>query len=128
MSTDNYDAMKEQQARYALGSDDFVEMMASIADLKRNVESMYSEMCIPPEAKVENVAYVTEIIVRFAFSLNSFHEAIRCAHKKGFDLSAMIMLSSNHSVYVVQFKMLSTLVDALQRAARWIHNKMCGQQ
>ena len=125
MSTDNYDAMKEQQARYALGPAEFGEMMALITGLKRNVESTYSEICIPPEAKAENVAYLTEIIVRFAISLNSFLEAIRCAHEEGFDLSAIIMLPLNHCVYVLLFKMFNTLMDALQRA---VHNKMCGQQ
>ena len=117
--------MKEQQARYALGSAEFGEMMALITGLKRNMELTHSEICIPPEAKAENVGYLTEIIVRFAIGLNSFHEAIRCAHEEGFDLSAMIMLPLNHRVYVVLFEMLNTLVDALQRV---VHNKMCGQQ
>ena len=103
MSTDNYDAMKEQQAKYALGLVDFGEMMASITGLKRNVESTYSEICILPEAKAENVAYLIEIIVRFVIGLNSFHEAIHCAHEEGFDLSEMILLSLNHPVYVMLF-------------------------
>lgn len=131
LKTDNYDAMEKQQSKYALASSDpnsVDAMLASIKDLKKNVESTYSRICVPPEAKQENVDYLIEVIVRFAIALNSFHEAICSMYEEKFDLSNMILLSLEHPVYVQLFKMLNSLIDALQRAAQWLHNAICKQQ
>ena len=131
LNTNNYDVMKEQQTRYTLVPSEvphFHNMMASIENLKKDVESTYSRICIPPQAKQENVEYLVEIIVRFAVGLNSFLEAIRSTYEEGFDLSAMMLLSLKHPVYVVLGKMLNAVIDALQKALRWIQNAACRQQ
>ena len=133
LETENYNAMERQQTKYALypseqNSTSVDKTLASIKDFKTSVESTYSRVCIPPEAKQENVEYLIEIIVRFAVALNSFHDVICSSYGENFDLSSMILLSLKHPVYVALYKMLKALIDALQKAARLIHNTVCKPQ
>ena len=131
LETENYDAMERQQTKYALcpsNQNSVDRMLESIKDFKKSVESTYSRVCIPPEAKQENVEYLIEVIVRFAVALNSFHDTICSTYREKFDLSNMILLSLQHPVYQALYKMLNALIDALQKAARWIHNKICKPQ
>ena len=133
LETENYNAMERQQTKYALYPSEqnitsVDKTLASIKDFKTSVESTYSRVCIPPEAKQENVEYLIEIIVRFAVALNSFHDAICSTYGENFDLSSMILLFLKHPVYVALYKMLNALIDALQKAARWIHNTICKPQ
>ena len=131
LETENYNAMERQQTKYALypsNQNSVDRMLESIKDLKKCVESTYSRVCIPPEAKQENVEYLIEVIVRFAVALNSFHDTICSTYREKFDLSYMILLSLRHPVYQALYEMLNALIDALQKAARWIHNALCKPQ
>ena len=131
LETENYNAMERQQTKYALYPSDqnsVDRMLESVKDLKKSVESTYSRVCIPPEAKQENVECLIEVIVWFAVALNSFHDTICSTYREKFDLSNMILLSLRHPVYQGLYEMLNALIDALEKAARWIHNALCKPQ
>ena len=121
LKTDNYKAMKEQQSRYCSNVQGKIE---SIEKIKREVESKYSSVHIPPEAAREQVVYMTELIVKFAVALNTFQEAINSMYEEGFDLTRVILLSMNHPAYKLVAEAFKLLCDALLDAVKWVEDKM----
>jgi len=56
--------------------------------------------------------------VRFAVALNSFHEAVSSACDEGFDLTRMIDLALNHTVYIILDKLLQSFVDGIRKTVK----------
>jgi len=125
LRADSINAMSDQQSKYALElihEHSYQKLLKIIQQWKFDIENCYSTICIPENAKPENVAYLIEVIVRFAVALTLFYEAAKSSMEEGFDLSEMMLLSWKHPVYVFLWKMLNSLMEALRKVAQWISN------